>query len=98
MKIDINKASAEELTQIKHVGPSFAEKIIENRPYRDIYELSNVLGLGKKRMNEIFHQDLIFASPPRRPRVIKKEAPEITGSKQNLIDQAWSLNNKKPLI
>lgn len=98
MKIDINKASAEELTQIKHVGPSFAEKIIENRPYRDIYELSTVLGLGKKRMNEIFEQDLIYASNVRRPREVKKEIPEPVKQTQNFVDKVWSTNNKKPLI
>jgi competence protein ComEC len=57
MKININKASVTDLQGIIHIGPKRAERIINKRPFRDLYELSIVLGLGKKRMNDIIAQD-----------------------------------------
>ena len=38
--IDLNKASEKELESLKGVGPSTAKKIIENRPYKSVDELS----------------------------------------------------------
>lgn len=58
-KINLNRADATELQKIVHVGSARALKIIARRPYRDIYELSNVKGLGKSRMNDILAQGLI---------------------------------------
>ena len=58
-KININRASFEELQKIIHIGPKRAQKIIDNRPFKDIYELSLVKGLGKIRMNKIFELDII---------------------------------------
>lgn len=58
--INVNKASAVDLQKIKGVGPVRAKKIIENRPFRDIYELSKIAGLGKKRMDAIINQDILI--------------------------------------
>lgn len=58
-KVNINKAEEKELQKIIHIGPVRALKIIKRRPYKDIYELSNVLGLGPIRMNQIFKQGII---------------------------------------
>ena len=55
-KININTATAEELTKIRHIGKKRAQKIIKKRPYKDIFELSNVLGLGHKRMTDIIEE------------------------------------------
>jgi competence protein ComEA len=59
-EININKATATELQQIAGIGPVRAEKIIENRPFRDLYELSKIAGLGKKRMDAIINQDILI--------------------------------------
>lgn len=59
-KVNINRSSKEELTKIIHIGEKRSEKIINRRPFKDIYELSNVLGLGKKRMGDILNQDIII--------------------------------------
>jgi len=58
-KINLNRANENELQQIIHVGKIRALKLINRRPYKDIYELSNVKGLGKSRMNDILAQGLI---------------------------------------
>ena len=51
-KININKASAEELTQLKGVGPSIAAKIVEyrdkNGPFKSPEDLTMVSGIGPK--------------------------------------------------
>lgn len=56
MKININKADIKELQSIIHIGERRAQLIIEGRPYGDVFEVSNVRGLGKKRMLDIINQ------------------------------------------
>lgn len=61
--ININKASAADLQKITGIGPVRAAKMIEhrkNKPFRDIYEVSNVTGLGKKQMDKIIQQDILI--------------------------------------
>ena len=52
-KVNINKASLEELQKINGVGPSLAEKIItyreENGKFKNIEDLKNVSGIGEKK-------------------------------------------------
>jgi len=59
-EINVNKANAKELQKITGVGAKRDAKIIENRPFMDIYELSKVAGLGKKRMEKIIEQDILI--------------------------------------
>lgn len=54
--ININRATLEQLQVLRHIGPTRAKKIIKYRPFKDVYELSNVLGLGEVRMREILKQ------------------------------------------
>ena len=61
MKIDLNRATEIELQHIIHIGSQRAKDIIEGRPYRDLFELSNVKGLGKKRMWDIINQGYAVA-------------------------------------
>ena len=60
-KIDINKASAEELTQLKGVGPSIAAKIVEyrdkNGPFKHPEDITMVSGIGAKTYEN--NKDLI---------------------------------------
>lgn len=59
-QINVNKATAHDLQKIVHIGAKRAAKIVENRPFRDLYELSKVTGLGEKRMDDIFKQNEII--------------------------------------
>lgn len=52
-KIDINKATKEELMLLPQVGDKTADKIISNRPYKSIYELINIDGIGEQTLKEI---------------------------------------------
>ena len=51
-KININTASADELTKLKQVGPNYAARIIEYRekhgPFEKPEEIMNVKGIGPK--------------------------------------------------
>jgi competence protein ComEA len=51
-KININKASAEELTQLNGIGPSTAAKIVEyrdkNGPFKSPEDITMVSGIGPK--------------------------------------------------
>lgn len=58
--VNVNKASEKDLQKIKGVGPVRAKKMIENRPFRDLYELSKIAGIGKKRMDAIINQDILI--------------------------------------
>lgn len=60
-KININKASAEELIQLKGIGPSHAAKIVEfrqkNGPFKIPEDLIQVPGIGRKTFER--NKDLI---------------------------------------
>jgi competence protein ComEA len=50
--VDLNKASEKELEALKGVGPATAKKIIENRPYKAVDELSKA-GVSAKTIQDI---------------------------------------------
>jgi competence protein ComEA len=62
-KVDINRASVEELTKLPKVGPAMARRIIEHRttngPFRKVEDLTQVKGIGPKTFDEL--KDLITA-------------------------------------
>lgn len=61
-KVNINTADGPDLEKIIHIGPIRAGEIIKKqifaRPFKDIYELSKILGLGQKRMDDIIKQGI----------------------------------------
>jgi len=55
--VNINKATKEELTTVKGIGPVTAEKIIEyrtiNGEFNSIDELTKIHGIGEKTLEKI---------------------------------------------
>ena len=56
-KININKATVEELTALKRIGPSYAQRIVDYRelhgPFQQPEDLMKVQGIGTKTFEEI---------------------------------------------
>lgn len=62
-KVNINTSDGDELQKIIHIGPIRAGEIIKlqvfsDRQFRDIFELSTILGLGPKRMKDIIDEGI----------------------------------------
>jgi competence protein ComEA len=51
-KVNINKASVEELTSLKGIGPNYAQKIVDYRKkvgeFKKAEDITNVPGIGQK--------------------------------------------------
>ena len=56
-KVNINKATIEELMQIKGIGQKYAERIIDfrnkNGPFKTIEDIIHVKGIGPKKFELI---------------------------------------------
>ena len=65
-KVNINTASAEQLTQLKGIGPNHAAKIIEfrekNGPFKTAEDLMKVSGIGQKTFEN--NKELILVAEP----------------------------------
>ncbi|MBS1250249.1 MAG: 30S ribosomal protein S1 [Chloroflexi bacterium] len=51
--LNINTAETSSLTELPGIGPALAERIIENRPYGAIEELTDVKGIGAKALEDL---------------------------------------------
>ena len=56
-KVNINTASAEQLTTLPGIGPKLAARIVEYRQksgaFKTVHELMNVRGVGEKNLKKI---------------------------------------------
>ncbi|MCP4692894.1 MAG: helix-hairpin-helix domain-containing protein [Desulfobacterales bacterium] len=62
-KININKADAEALTQLKKIGPTISARIVEyrvkNGPFKSPEDIMNVKGIGQKTYEGIKDQIVV---------------------------------------
>jgi competence protein ComEA len=71
--VDINTGSQAELEGVKGVGPATAKKIIANRPYKSLDELSKA-GLSAKKIESFKSSLTVGGAPaPAVPAAAKKE-------------------------
>lgn len=67
--IDINRATASDLTQLPRVGPKIAERIMAFRetfgPFQSVEELTSVKGIGPKTLEQI--RPYAYVAPPPEP-------------------------------
>lgn len=73
-KVNINTASAEQLTTLPGVGPKLAARILEYRQksgaFKSVSELMNVRGVGEKNLKKI-EQYLSAGDAPARAGATK---------------------------
>src|SRR5262245_333452 len=72
-KINLNSASAEQLSTVPGLGPKLAERIVEHRQkegaFRSVQELMNVKGVGEKNLARI--QGYLVVGDAPRPAATK---------------------------
>ena len=86
--VDLNTASAQELDSLKGVGPATAKKIIENRPYTSVNDLTKA-GLSAKEIDTLKPLVTVNAAKTTAPAATAPEKPTKSAESSNLID----LNN-----
>ena len=60
-KVDLNTADKIELMSIKGIGDKKADLIILNRPYKNIWELSNINGISEDFVKDIMGEVCVSA-------------------------------------
>lgn len=69
--VDINSASYEQLMTVKGIGKTYAQRIIEGRPYQNTEALVKKNGIPRYAYDRI--KDLIIAEQPSGKEEHKKE-------------------------
>ncbi|MDR3635225.1 MAG: helix-hairpin-helix domain-containing protein [Isosphaeraceae bacterium] len=72
-KVDLNKATADELETLPGIGSAHAKEIIANRPYKSVDDLERVKGLGKTRIDAL--RSLVTATMPAPAATTKAAEP-----------------------
>ncbi len=86
--VDLNTASAQELDTLKGIGPATAKKIIENRPYTSVNDLTKA-GLSAKEIETLKPLVTVSAAKTTGPAATAPEKSAKPAESSNLID----LNN-----
>jgi competence protein ComEA len=68
-RLDLNRATEQDFESLPGIGPVLAERIVEFRrsrgAFRDVGQLRNVKGIGKKKFDRI--RTLVSVEPPAIP-------------------------------
>lgn len=85
-KVDINKASEQELIAIKGIGPSLAKQIIDGRPYKAIQDLTAVQGINDTKLGSLKpylsigkkkEPTIVESKPVNQTRMVEKPAAKV---------------------
>ncbi len=79
-KVDLNRATVEELDRLPRVGPALARRIVEERtsggPFRSLAELTRVAGIGPRLIKELEARVTFDGVPPLITRPLPRpQAP-----------------------
>lgn len=77
-KLDLNRATAEELQHLPGIGPVLAQRVIEQRTthgaFHTVDGLRDVKGIGKKRMDQLRPLVMVDVLTKREPKRDAKKA------------------------
>lgn len=82
-QVDINAASLTQLDELTGIGPTYAQRIIDGRPYSSLNELTNVKGIGPITLQKIKDQGLACVN------CTSIEAPPIDQDPQDIDDKKY---------
>ena len=83
--VDLNSASQKELEALPGVGPATAKKIIANRPYKSVDELSKA-GLSAKKIEILKPLVSVGATPPKESATKAPVPPVSAKAEKALVD------------
>ncbi len=84
LKVNINSATIDELANVPGIGPSLAQKVIENRPYESLDDLKKVPGIGDSSFEKLKPNLTIISS-------------EVPADFQSFMDSIRDDANEQPL-
>ena len=79
VSVDVNKAAADELILVRGIGPSLAQRIIEERPYGDLHELVRVPGINEIKLSYLL--PYLTMEKPAKKETLKEEPTKEIESK-----------------
>jgi len=92
IQIDINAASLAQLDTLTGIGPVYAQRIIDGRPYFSIDDLDRVKGIGPATLQKIKDQGLACVGCQTTQEIVQPTTPTPSPAKvlpeQNLGGQA----------
>jgi len=86
-KVNINAATIEELQTITGVGPAYAQRIIDNRPFSSLDDLIRVKGIGEKTLQKIKDQGLAYIGITGEEEIIEAPVPQVEISPEPVIEE-----------
>ena len=94
-QIDINSATKEKLEDLNGIGPVYAGRIIELRPFSSVDELVNVKGIADKTLAKIKIQGLVCVSEENVEEKIgqsEEEEKEDTPKDKQIIENTENID------
>ena len=93
-QIDINSAYMEELDEISGIGPVYAGRIVEGRPFESVDDLTIVSGIGEKTLEKIKDQGLACVKDDDVETARKESLEDVADSQMDNIE----INNEDEII